>query len=231
MDTLRALELRHSVRAFQDKPLEGDVLATLQKLVADANKTAGLHIQLVTNQPKAFEGFLASYGKFKNVQNYLAMVGPKNKAEAIGYEGQKIVLEAQKLGLNTCWVGGTHGKDNKAYESGRGEKLHIVIPIGYGQTQGNPHKGKGLDKLVKTGGALDKDPAKWPAWFKAGAEAAAKAPTALNQQVFTLSLDKHDKVSVKEGLGIMTGIDTGIVKYNFEVGAASEGHTKVKWAK
>ena len=231
MDTLRALELRQSVRSFTDKPIEGDVLATLQKLVAEVNKEAGLHIQLVVNQPKAFDGFLASYGRFKNVQNYFAMVGPKKDAEKIGYYGQKLVLEAQKLGLNTCWVGGTHGKDNNAYEVGKKEKMHILIPVGYGTTQGNPHKGKGLDKLVKTGGGLAEDPAKWPEWFTAGADAALKAPTALNQQVFTLSLDKKDRVTIKEGVGIMTGIDTGIVKYNFEVGAASKGCTKVQWAK
>lgn len=229
MDTLRALELRHSVRAYTDKPLEGDVLATLQKLIADINKESGLHVQLVLNKPKAFENFLASYGKFKNIQNYIAMVGPKKDAEKVGYYGQKLVLEAQKLGLNTCWVGGTHGKDTDAYEVGKKEKMHILITIGYGATQGNPHKGKGLDKLVKTGDGLDADQAKWPEWFKAGAEAAAKAPTALNQQAFTLSLDKKDRVTVKQGIGVKTGIDTGIVKYNFEVGAASKGCAKVKW--
>lgn len=229
MDTLRALEMRHSVRSFTDKPIEGDVLAALQKKIAEINKESGLHIQLVLDQPKAFDGFLASYGRFKNVRNYFAMVGPKKDAEKIGYYGQQLVLEATKLGLGTCWVGGTHGKDEKAYEVGRGEKMHLLVPVGYGTSMGNPHKSKGVDKLVKTGGGLDKDPAQWPDWFCAGVEAAQKAPTAMNQQVFTLSLDKKDRVSIKESVGIMTGVDTGIVKYNFEVGAASKGCTNVKW--
>ena len=229
MDTLRALELRHSVRSFTEQPIEGDVLETLQTLVKEINKKEGLHIQLVLDKPKAFDTFLAHYGKFTNVRNYFAMVGPKKDATKIGYYGQKLVLEAQKLGLNTCWVGGTHGKDNDAYEVKRGEKLHILIPVGYGTTQGHPHKGKDLDKLVKTGGGLSANKAEWPDWFLAGAEAAKLAPTAINQQAFTLSLDEKVRVGIQSGVGVMTAIDEGIAKYNFEVGAAAKGKTDIQW--
>lgn len=223
MDTLRALELRHAVRSYTDQPLSGDVLATLQKLVKEVNKEGGLHIQLVLDQPKAFDSFLAHYGKFHNVQNYFALIAKKGKDEEIGYYGQKLVLEAQKLGLNTCWVGGTFGKDKKAYDVGRGEKLYAAIPVGYGKTQGHPHKTKSFDALVK-GNKED-----LPDWFVAGAEAAMLAPTATNQQKFTLSLGRKDKVELKMGTGIMVNVDKGIVKYNFEVGAASKGCKKVDW--
>lgn len=218
MDTLRALELRHSVRSYKDEPIAGDTLASLQALIKEVNEEVGLHIQLVQNQPKAFSGFLASYGNFKNVNNYLALVAKKGKGEELGYYGQMIVLEAQKLGLNTCWVGGTFGKDKKAYDIGRGEKLYMVIAIGYGDGQGHPHKSKPFETLVD--GTKDK----LPDWFVAGAEAALLAPTAMNQQKFRLSLGSKDKVILKNGVGVMTSIDNGIVKYNFEVGAASKGH-------
>ena len=194
MDTLRALELRHSVRSYTDQPLSGDVLATLQKLVKQANKDGGLHIQLVLGRPKAFQG------------------------EELGYYGQKIVLEAQKLGLNTCWASGTYSKDVDAYDIDRGEKLFAVIAVGYGATAGNPHKSKSLDDVVK-----GKD---LPDWFIAGAEAALLAPTAMNRQPFTLSLGKKNKVV----LGKASGLDRGILKYNFEVGAAAKGCKKVHWA-
>lgn len=229
MDTLRALELRHSVRSFKDEPLPGDAQKQLEALIADINKKAGLHIQLVVDQPKAFDSFLAHYGKFKNVRSYFAMVGPKKADREIGYYGEQLVLEAQKLGLNTCWVGGTYKKDSKAFDVGRREKLHLVIPVGLGATQGNPHKGKDLDDLVKTGGGLSADPEKWPDWFLAGARAAQLAPTATNQQAFLLSMDEKERVSIKSGIGVMTGIDEGIVKYNFEVGAASKGKQNVTW--
>ena len=55
MDILKAMEERHSVRAYTDKPIEGDTLSRLQKAVARANAESGLHIQLVLNEPKAFD--------------------------------------------------------------------------------------------------------------------------------------------------------------------------------
>lgn len=229
MDTLRALELRHSVRSYESKELTGDVLASVQKLIKDINNEAGLHIQLVQNRPKAFDSFLSHYGKFQNVQNYFAMVAKRGKDEEIGYYGQKLVLECQKLGLNTCWVGGTFGRDKDAYTKNFGEKLYLVIAVGYGTTFGNPHKGKGLGGIVEMGGAITVDSAEWPAWFLAGAKAALKAPTALNSQNFKLGLGTDGNVTIKMGIGTFPKVDKGIVKYNFEIGAASKGHT-VKWA-
>ena len=217
MDTLRALELRHSVRSYTDQPLSGDVLTTLQKLVKEANKEGGLHIQLVLDRPKAFRGLLAKIGGFKNTKNYFAMIAKKNKGEELGYYGQKSVLEAQKLGLNTCWASGTFGKDADAYDIDRGEKLFAVIAVGYGTTNGNPHKSKSFDDVVK-----GKD---LPDWFTAGANAALQAPTAMNRQPFTLSLGKKDKVVLDKA----SGLDRGILKYNFEVGAAAKGCKKVDW--
>ena len=66
-----------------------------------------------TNDPECFETLLAKYGKFKGVVNYIAIVGKKNDEmaeENAGYYGERIVLKAQMMRLNTCWVGGTYGK-------------------------------------------------------------------------------------------------------------------------
>lgn len=41
------------------------------------NRESGLHIQLVRNEPKAFDGLMAHYGKFIGVTNYIAMIGKK----------------------------------------------------------------------------------------------------------------------------------------------------------
>ncbi|NLD29880.1 MAG: nitroreductase, partial [Clostridiales bacterium] len=121
------------------------------------------------------------------------------------------------LGLNTCWASGTFGKDADAYDIDRGEKLFAVIAVGYGTTNGNPHKSKSFDDVVK-----GKD---LPDWFTAGANAALQAPTAMNRQPFTLSLGKKDKVVLDKA----SGLDRGILKYNFEVGAAAKGCKKVDW--
>ena len=55
---------------------------------------------------------MAHYGKFDGVHNYIALVGKKSSTldETLGCYGEQLVLKAQEIGLNTCWVAMTHGK-------------------------------------------------------------------------------------------------------------------------
>ena len=143
------------------------------------------------------------------------MIGSKGPTldEKCGYYGERLVLLAQQLGLNTCWVAMTYSKIKTAFEVRSGEKLCIVIAIGYGQTQGVPHKSKAFGEVAQ-GDAPD--------WFQKGVEAALLAPTAMNQQKFMFT-QKDNRVSVKAGMGFYAKIDLGIVKYHFEAGAGKDG--------
>ena len=219
MTIMEAIRQRHSVRQYTDKPLGEDVIRPLEEEIAAYNKESGLHIQLVKNEPKAFDSFMAHYGKFSGVTNYIAMIGKKGPdlEEACGYYGERLVLKAQQLGLNTCWVAMTYSKIRSAFSVGEGEKLCIVISLGYGKTQGVPHKSKAIEKMAKTDGPA-------PDWFTSGVEAALLAPTAMNQQKFQFTLT-DDKVSVRAGVGFYTKIDLGIVRYHFEAGAGKEHFT------
>lgn len=89
MTLQEAIVARHSVRRYKDIPLEQTWIDTLQKKIAECNKLGNLHIQLVTDERKAFTGVL-SYGKFSGVNSYLAMVGKKadDLDERIGYYGE-----------------------------------------------------------------------------------------------------------------------------------------------
>ena len=221
MNLTEAMKIRHSVRQYENKPLEAEVISALQAEIADCNKESGLHIQLVTNEPKTFDGFMAHYGKFSGVKNYIALIGKKDSAldEKCGYFGERLVLKAQQLGLNTCWVAMTYSKIKTAFALDKGEKLCLVIALGYGQTQGIPHKSKAISEVAR----VDK---KMTDWFKNGVEAALLAPTAMNQQKFLFSFD-GGKVSAKAGIGFYAKVDLGIVKYHFEVGAGTENF---EWA-
>jgi hypothetical protein len=217
MDMMEAIQLRHSVRAYRDMPLADDARAKLEDLIAQCNRESGLHIQLVCNEPQAFSSRMAHYGQFRGVSNYLALVGKKQPGleELCGYYGELIVLEAQRLGLNTCWVGLTYKKIPGAIAIASGEKLVIVIAIGYGETAGVPHKTKSATAVSNVDGAS-------PLWFRRGVDAALLAPTAVNQQKFKLEL--HDgKVSARAGIGAFAKVDLGIVKRHFEIGSG-KGH-------
>lgn len=221
MDIYEAIKSRHSVRSYTKQKIEGDVLTELCAEIVRCNEESGLHMQLVINEPNAFEGFMAHYGRFVNVNNYIALVGQKGDDldEKIGYYGEKIVLKAAMLGLNTCWVALTFSKGKCAYEMEKGEVLRCVIAIGYGETQGVPHKSKPLERLCKTDGEM-------PNWFRTGMEAALLAPTAINQQKFLFTLS-GDAVQAKATGGFYSKVDLGIVKYHFEIGAGTENFT---WA-
>lgn len=213
MNFTEAMEARHSVRQYKNKPLTEEAIAVLQAEINLCNQESGLHIQLVTNEPKAFDSFMAHYGKFSGVTNYIAMIGKKDSEldEKCGYFGERLVLKAQQLGLNTCWVAMTYSKIKTAFTVEKGEKFCIVIALGYGITQGVPHKSKGIEDVVTAGCEI-------PGWLKKGLNAALLAPTAMNQQKFKF-VQKDGKVSVKAGIGFYAKIDLGIVKYHFELGA------------
>lgn len=221
MDLKEAMQARHSVRQYKDQPLSVEVIAALQEEIAACNRESGLHIQLVTNEPRAFDGFMAHYGKFSGVTSYLALIGKKGPEldEKCGYFGQRLVLKAQQLGLNTCWVAMSYTKIKTAFTVDKGEKLCVVIALGYGATQGVPHKSRPFSEVAKADGQM-------PDWFKNGVEAALLAPTAMNQQKFLFTLSGN-KVSAKAGRGFYTKLDLGIVKYHFELGA---GKDRFAWA-
>jgi len=217
MDIKEAINARHSVRQYLNKPIDADLVQKLNGIIEECNKESGLHIQLALDEPKCFTSLLAHYGNFTGVRNYIALVGKKNMEnleETAGYYGERIVLEAQMMGLNTCWVAGTYNKRNCKAQVESGEEIVCVIAIGYGESQGKEHNSKLVSKVCDVA---------WedmPDWFKEGLDAAMKAPTAINQQRFNITLrDGEPVITAKRGP--LTKIDLGIVKYNFE---AASGH-------
>ena len=222
MTLQEAITARHSVRKYIDKEIPADIVTVLQDKIAEYNKVGNLNIQLVLNETRAFTGML-SYGSFSGVRNYFVMVGKKGADldERIGYYGEQLVLLAQTLGLNTCWVGLSYRKVPEAYNVGKDEKLACMIALGYGETEGVSHKIKTVEQVSNASDIT-------PSWFKKGVEAALLAPTAVNQQKFSfkyvgISNNRH-QVRAKKGFSMIgyTQIDLGIAKYHFEIGAGKD---------
>ena len=222
MDIIEAMKARHSVRSYKGTPIEASSVKTLQTEIDACNQESDLHIQLVINDKQAFDSFMAHYGKFSGVQNYIALIGRKSPSleEQVGYYGQRIVLLAQTLELNTCWVAMTFRKKavKSICEIAKGEKLVCILALGYGETQGISHKSKPLEQLYRAIQPI-------PTWFQAGIEAAALAPTAMNQQKFYFTLS-GGMVRAESTGGFYSKVDLGIVKYHFEIGA---GRENFKW--
>ena len=209
MEILEIMQQRHSVRQYTDRAIEPEKRTVLDALTQEINRKAGLSVQIIYDDPKCFDSFMAHYGKFAGVRNYIALVGKKAPGldEILGYYGEELVLKAQELGLNTCWVALTHGKSKATV--GRGEKEVCLIALGYGVTQGVEHKSRPMQELCTCGEPM-------PEWFRCGMNAAMLAPTAMNQQKFRFELLPDGTVKAACGSGFYTKLDLGIVKYHFE---------------
>lgn len=212
MEMLEIMKQRHSVRQYLDIGIEQQKKIILNNLIAEINNEMGLHIQIFYDEPTCFNSIMAHYGKFTRVNNYIALVGKKSSTldETLGYYGEKIVLKAQELGLNTCWVAMNHGKSKANIQ--KDEKQICLISLGYGINQGVAHKNKPLEEVCNYSTRM-------PKWFLNGVEAALLAPTAMNQQKFFFEWLPDDKVKVICGKGFYTKLDLGIVKYHFEIGS------------
>ncbi len=215
MEALELMKQRHSVRQYKPRAIEPEKRAALNDLCSELNQKAELSIQIVYDEPNCFDSFMAHYGKFSGVHNYIALIGKKspNLEETLGRCGEQLVLKAQELGLNTCWVAMTHGKSRAVV--GPGEKQVCLISLGYGETQGVAHKSKPMQALCRCAEPI-------PEWFEKGMTAAMLAPTAMNQQKFRFELRADGTVKAACGSGFYTKLDLGIVKYHFEAASGKK---------
>ena len=229
MTLLEAIQARHSVRAYKGQPLTDEDARALEEKIAEVNREGRLHIQLIRNERKAFLGPFARYGKFRGVTDYLVMIGKKadDLDDRIGYYGEQLVLFAQTIGLNTCWVGLSYTKIPGTYVLDEGEVIQAYISIGYGETQGVSHKIKRIDQVSNVSETT-------PDWFRRGVEAALLAPTAINQQKFFFEFlptaeGQLPQVLAKRHFSLVgyTQMDLGIAKYHFELAAGTENF---QWA-
>lgn len=227
---MEMMQERHSVRSYTDEPIEENLRAKLRAGIEQENTKGDLSMRLVCDEPRAFDSALAHYGKFVNVCNYVILAGKPaaDLDERCGYYGERIVLAAQELGLNTCWVALTFKKRFVRKALDNGDKLVLVIAIGHGVDGGKPHKSKDMAELCR----IPADSA-MPSWFLAGMDAALLAPTAVNQQKFEIELtddrDAQSKplVALHSKDGAYSNVDLGIVRLHFELGAGTDNFS---WA-
>ena len=77
MSIKQIIEERHSVRNYQNALISDDIKKQLNDEAATINQLSGFNMQIIYDEPSAFQGAMASYGKFNNVKNYIAMVATK----------------------------------------------------------------------------------------------------------------------------------------------------------
>lgn len=236
-----AINIRTSIRSYDPDPIDDDTARQLDMTIDAVNMLADAHIQLVRDQPAVFADANAS-GHLNNAANYLAVVGPKDDGarERAGFYTERVVLAATLRGLGTCWVGGSWDRSKAARHCrlSAGEELYLGVVIGYPERH--------FDRMAKSYTELaamrdahresktyeqftapmgDEARAAAPDWFKAGVQAAMKAPSAMNRQPIVFSYNPDDDTAaamidpnVESGQALN---DLGIAKLHFQIGAGS----------
>ncbi|MDY4040943.1 MAG: nitroreductase family protein [Collinsella sp.] len=223
MDLIEAIGRRHSVRAFTDQPVGGAVRLQLESLAQELSHAGDLTLSFRWDEPRAFAGGLAHYGKFSGVSDYLVISGRKRPGleEDAGYYGERLVLEAQRSGLNSCWVAMTARRRLVRATLPAGERLVILVALGHGKTAGSPRRSKDIAQVSNAG-------AETPSWFNRAVEAALLAPTSMNQQQFHLEYRPPagegalPGVRLKRRFGPYATVDAGIVRLHVELAASAE---------
>ncbi len=221
---LEAVDIRRSRRTFSNKPLSNEHLQHLQNMVQAYNQESGLHMHLIEDASEAFAGFRKSYGVFKGVRTILALIGnasDKNLEEKCGYYGELLVLEATRMGVGSCWVGGTYSKKADVFEVGETQKLCCVIAIGEVPKETRREKlihklsarrSKSIEQMLETD-------CEAPEWLTAGMKAVQKAPSAVNHQPVLFKYRNNKLTASVKNKHAFENIDLGIAKAHFVIAA------------
>jgi hypothetical protein len=111
-----------------------------------STKNPGLHIQILYDEPKCFDTFIAHYGKFSGVNNYIALVG-KNPLRLMKNWDTMGAGGLKGAGAWTEYLLGGHDPRKKAQQRNNQAKLCVPHLIGYGTTDGVPHKSKSVAQV------------------------------------------------------------------------------------
>ena len=238
MNLKEAVGTRISRRAYTGVPIEKSKREIIESLIEKINNTTELKIELLDNGADMVSG-MKGYGFFKGVKEVIVIKGDITSKEALekaGYFGELIILEAEKLNLGTCWVGGTYSKKAETLRCDNGESVFSLITIGNAVKE-KTTKEKFIRSMIHRKSKSIEDMSDcdtdMPEWFRTGMEGIVRAPSALNAQ--------KTKVSYKNGevtIGIEYNrsfdmVDFGICKLHFEVlcGGRFETGNESKWDK
>lgn len=213
MELLEAIRVRHTVRNYSGRAIEGEDLAQLSALIQRVNAEGGLNFRLINGVENALSPYRIRYGRWTGVSNYIAIVGQEapDLEERCGYYGQQIVLWAQTAGLRTGWVETSYEVEPEVLGLQAGERMVLALVIGYSEEDGRPRKLKTYEDLTQVQGEV-------PEWFRRGVETALYAPTAGNQMLFSFGWD-GSAPSISTKVGLLEQVDLGIAKLYFELGS------------
>jgi len=231
---LAALRERRSRREYDGRPVSEADLSALEATAAAFRPHEDARAVVIREAPASlFFGIVGAYGRVSGAPSALAFVAADGEAHYhCGYTGEGVVLEAAARGLDTCWVGGAFSRPCVAglVDLAPGDSVLAVSPVGHALERipgreklvfgaGKPKHRRALEEIAPGRQA-------WPAWARAGVEAARIAPSAMNRQPWRFAFEDGAVRVWAAGTPaskIMLRLDCGIAMLHFELAARAEG--------
>jgi len=233
---LSAVSDRRSRRAYDGRPVADSDLGAIAATAEEFRPFDDARVVLVRRVPEAFfTGLIGSYGKVTGAPSALVFIADGSSAtsaEHCGYTGEGVVLEANALGLETCWISGSFSRSTVTASMSLepGEVVRAISPVGHAAVKPTatevllygakrPKHRRGLDEIAPGS-------AQWPVWAVAGLAAARVAPSAMNRQPWRFRMEDGAVVVAVSGPSVPLAsvrLDCGIAMLHFELGARSEG--------
>lgn len=227
-----AIPTRVSRRRFSDRPVAPKDVERLETFCVSFRPYHLVHVQLIKDAPAdVFSGLVGGYGKIDGARIIGAFVGPADSELEVGYTGEAFILEATRLGLDTCWIAASFDKERtgRLVELAEGERVVAVTPLGHA-LQSQPLG----ERLVRSSlraasrkSATELAPGigdDWPAWAVAAVEVARLAPSGHNWQPWRFRMEDGALVmSRADKLYWTAPIDFGIAMLHMDLACARAG--------
>jgi nitroreductase len=235
---LAAVARRTSRRAFNGEPISSALLETMDSCCREFRPYPDARVSMVpAPEVDVFTGIIGSYGKVTGSPHVLVFIADERAPYAdqhIGFTGEAIILEAARLGLDTCWIGGFFSADKvrRIVRLTEGERVYSVSPLGFAragntatekamQGMAGSRKRKSIEELAPGIGTA------WPDWAVAAVETARLAPSAMNRQPWRFRFNDGALFVAKDGAletpKVTKRLDCGIAMLHAELAAIAEG--------
>lgn len=236
-DWYDAVRARVSRRKYDGSAVSATHLGILSS-AADASRTAETRAVIVGDAPEAvftevLDGRIGGYGRVTGVRSCVVLIGREGSDVEAGYLGEAIVLEATRLHIDSCWIGGSFdsGLASGLVELEVGESVLAVIALGRAMDRPTFQE-RGVWMMMgsrRRRSVEDIAPgidATWPEWARSAVGTARLAPSGGNQQPWLFSIDGDGALVIRPRENARypsTMMDCGIAMLHAEVGSVNAG--------
>lgn len=127
------------MRTYDGRALGAEVMRQIERIMAEARKPFGGKVDMTIAGVDQAEFSPSTYGLIRGARSWMLLgYGDDEKScLSAGYAMEQVVLQAQAMGLSTCWIAGTFrgSRFSSVASFGQETPLKVVIPIGWAATR------------------------------------------------------------------------------------------------